>query len=194
MKVVEGAATPDAVVSDEDLLEGIRRRDVGALEQLYDRYRSHAFALAYRIAGNREAAEEVLQDAFMSVWKQGATYQERLGKVRPWLLSIVHHRAIDYVRSPSARRSNVALEEAWMRPSDHDVFRDAYGALRREQIVQALAQLPDEQRQAVEMAYFQGLVFTDIAANVGVPVGTVKSRVRLALGKLRQLLDEELLS
>ena len=81
-----------------------------------------------------------------------------------------------------------------MRPSDHDVFRDAYGALRREQIVQALAQLPDEQRQAVEMAYFQGLVFTDITANVGVPVGTVKSRVRLALGKLRQLLDEELLS
>lgn len=192
MKVVADPASPPAEPSDEELLEGIRSRDVGALEALYDRYRSHAFALAYRIAGNAEAAEEVLQDAFMSVWRQGATYQERLGKVRPWLLSIVHHRAIDSVRGSAARRNTLALEEAWMRPSEQDVFRDAYGAVQREQIMRALAQLPEEQRTAVEMAYFQGHVFTDIASKTGVPVGTVKSRVRLALGKLRQLLDEEL--
>ena len=182
----------EAATTDEELLEQIRARDVSALDVLYERYKSYAFALAYRMVGNREVAEEVTQDAFLSVWRQGATYRPALGRVKPWLLSIVHHRAIDFLRTAAAKRQNVALDDAWMQASDVDVFRDVYSTLRREQIVRALASLPGEQRQAVELAYFQGCTFVEIGDMTGVPVGTVKSRVRLALGKLRVLLNQEL--
>lgn len=178
-------------VPDELLLGRIQARDVGALDELYQRYSQRAFALAYRVVANREVAEEVIQDAFMSVWRQAATYNPAAGRVRPWLLSIVHHRAIDRLRRTRDRQVAASLDEAWMTAAPDDVFRDVYRGIQQAQVRDALRQLPDEQRLAIELAYFNGNTFSEIAEMTGVPIGTVKSRVRLALGKLKTLLDAE---
>lgn len=182
--------TPE--ITDEMLLERIQARDVDALDALYERYSRRAFALAYRMASSREVAEEVTQDAFMSVWSQAATYNVRAGKVRPWLLSIVHHRAVDRLRRTRDRQPAASLDEAWMKPSGADTFRDVYRGIQRDTVRRAMLELPDEQRQAVDLAYFNGNTFTEIAEMTNVPVGTVKSRVRLALAKLKTLLDSEI--
>ena len=184
----------ESIVSDEALLSRMRARDVAALDELYERYHRQAFALAYRMVANREVAEEVTQDAFLSIWKQAATYDTGVGRVRPWLFSIVHHRAIDRLRRVRERQPWASLDEAWMKASSADVFRDVYQGVRREQIRAALAQLPDEQRQAIDLAYFGGRTFMEISEMTGVAAGTVKSRVRLGLHKLRGLLDAELAS
>ncbi len=182
----------DLETTDEALLEQIRRRDVDALDALYERYSKQAFALAYRIVSTREVAEEVTQDAFMSVWRQAQTYDVAAGRVRPWLLSIVHHRAIDRLRRTKDRRIHASLDEAWMKPSTADVFGDVYRGVQRDAIRGALAQLPVEQRSAIDLAYFNGNTFVEIAEMTSVPVGTVKSRVRLGIDKLKSLLDEEI--
>ena len=180
-------------VTDEVLLSRIRERADGALDELYERYNRQAFALAYRMVSSREIAEEVTQDAFLSVWRQAITFDAGVGRVRPWLLSIVHHRAIDRLRRTKDRQT-APLDEAWMKPSTADVFSDVYRGVQQDAIRAALAQLPGEQRQAVELAYFNGNTFVEIAAMVEVPIGTVKSRVRLALAKLKRLLDADLVS
>ncbi|HZP57147.1 MAG TPA: sigma-70 family RNA polymerase sigma factor [Dehalococcoidia bacterium] len=185
------AATTPAL-SDEDLLRDVAAGDVEALEALYDRYSRQAFALALRMLHEREAAEEVTQDAFVSVWRQAGTYRERSGRVRPWLFAIVHHRAIDRIRRARGDGATTALDDAWMRASDADVFGDAYRNVQREQVRAAMQALPEEQRAAVEMLYFGGMTFAEIAERTGAPAGTVKSRVRLGLRKLRDMLDEEL--
>ena len=194
MQTKAGPALKDqaAAVNDEDLLERICERDVEALAELYDRYGGQAFALAYRILSDRGMAEEVTQDAFLSVWRQAATYRSSAGRVRPWLLAIVHHRAIDRTRRVRERHPQAALDEAWMVPAGGDVFADVYRGVQRRHILEALAALPAEQRAAINLAYFQGNTFAEIADMTGVPAGTVKSRVRLGIAKLRSLLDEEL--
>ena len=179
---------------DEELLARIRARDVEALDALYRRYSGQACALAYRMLGNKESAEEVMQDAFLSVWRQAATYDEGVGRARPWLLSIVHHRAIDRLRRARERQTAAPLDDAWMHPADADVFRDVYRTLQGDQIRAALARLRDEQRQAIELAYFGGRSFAEIADMTLAPVGTVKSRVRLGIARLRQILDREIVS
>jgi RNA polymerase sigma-70 factor (ECF subfamily) len=141
---------------------------------------------------NRETAEEVTQDAFMSVWRQATTYNRGVGKVRPWLLSIVHHRAIDRMRRVRERVPNASLDEAWMKPATSDTFGEVYQGLQREQLRAALQRLPKEQRLTIDLAYFNGNTLVEIAEMMNVPVGTVKSRVRLGLEKMRSLLDEEL--
>lgn len=193
-RVVGDAAAPACApqdIADTDLLERIRDRDAGALSELYERYSRQAFALAYRMVTSREVAEEVTQDAFLSVWRQAGTYNAGVGRVRPWLLSIVHHRAIDRLRRTRDRMTAASLDEAWMTASGADVFGEVYAGLQRDQIRTALAQLPSEQRLAIDLAYFNGNTFVEIAEMTGVPVGTVKSRVRLGLGKLKKLLDAE---
>jgi RNA polymerase sigma-70 factor (ECF subfamily) len=181
-------------ITDEASVAGLRSRDAEALSLLYDRYASQAFALAYRMLANRETAEEVTQDAFMSVWRQAATYDQRIGQVRPWLLSIVRHRAIDRIRRVREKHPWAQLDEAWMKPAPDDVFADVYRDVRQAEIRAALASLPDEQREALELSYFSADTFAEIAEMVGVPAGTVKSRVRLALVKLRGLVTQEVAS
>jgi RNA polymerase sigma-70 factor (ECF subfamily) len=183
-----------SAASDEVLLSRMRLRHVAALDELYERYHRQAFALALRIVASRDVAEEVTQDAFFSIWRQAASYDIGVGRVRPWLFSIVHHRAIDRLRRVRERQPWESLDEAWMKPAATDVFRDVYQGVQHDQIRAALAQLPNEQRQAIDLSYFGGRTFVEIAQMTNVPVGTVKSRVRLALGKLRGLLDEELAS
>lgn len=179
--------TPE--VTDEELLTRIRDRDLDALGALYDRYAGQAFGLAQRMLRNRETAEEVTQDAFMSVWRQAETYRPSVGKVRPWLLSIVHHRAIDRMRRAGDRRRTASLDEAWMRAAPSDTYTEALRAVQQEEVRRWMARLPADQRRAIHLAYFDGNTFVEIAQMTGVPVGTVKSRVRLGLAKLRDMMS-----
>lgn len=187
------AETETVEPTDESLLDRIRARELNALDNLYERYSRAVFALAYRMLSNRETAEEVTQDAFLSVWRQAGTFNAGVGKVRPWLLSIAHHRAIDRMRRVREKVPNATLDEAWMKPNTSDTFGEVYQGLQREQLRAALAQLPREQRLAIEFAYFNGNTFVEIAEMMSVPVGTVKSRVRLGLEKMKHLLDAELM-
>jgi RNA polymerase sigma-70 factor (ECF subfamily) len=178
---------------DEDVLASVQGRDDGALAELYDRYGRLAFGLAYRILGERGVAEDVVQEAFLAVWRRAGSYRAERGSVRAWLMSIVHNAAIDRRRGRFKReQSDVALDDlAFMLESDaEETFATVAEGIVAEQVRRALAGLPDEQRQAIELAYFGGLTQQEIAARTGTPLGTVKSRLRLGLHKLRGLLQD----
>jgi len=178
------------VPTDEQLIERAAALDPTAIDQLYERYKSMAYALAARITGDAGLAEDVVQDAFLGVWRNASRYMAARASARTWLLSIVHHRAIDAVRR---RRPTSELPEADAPPPGALVVSDAWmevaGRLDREAIVAALASLPDVQREAIELAYFGGLTQQEMAARTGAPLGTVKSRVRLGLLGLREALE-----
>lgn len=184
----EAQPAPPPEESDEALVARITLCDFDALRLLHDRYAGQAFAVAYRVVSNREAAEEVTQDTFVSVWRHARTYNPAVGPVRPWLTSIAQNRAVDRLRRASARQRNVSLNEAWMAASRTDIFADAYANVQRDQVRASLAKLPDEQRLAIQGVYYQGNTFAEVADVMGVPTGTVKSRVRLGLVKLQRLL------
>jgi RNA polymerase sigma-70 factor (ECF subfamily) len=175
--------------SDEALLAAIRDRDERAIASLYDRYGGIAFGLAYRIVGERNAAEDVVQDAFMSVWRRAVSYETGRGSVRTWVLSIVHHRAIDRLRGVAGRaRQDVALDDFERIIAADDPWRDVEVGVQREVLQSGLATLPREQREAIQMAYFEGYTQQEIATATNVPVGTVKGRLRIGLQKMRSLL------
>jgi RNA polymerase sigma-70 factor (ECF subfamily) len=185
----EGTASGPDADSDAALLEAIRRRDEGAIAALYDRYGRLAYGLAYRVLGERGAAEDVVQEAFLSVWHRAASFETARGSVRTWLLSIVHHRAIDRLRGKAGRTRQDAPIDAFERTlASEDPWREVAQVLQREALLRAIATLPDVQRQAIMMAYFDGYTQQEIATAMGVPVGTVKGRLRLAMQRLRSLL------
>ncbi len=176
--------------SDDELLAAVGRRDETAVAALYDRYGRLAFSVAYRILGDQGAAEDVVQEAFLSVWRRAASFQPGRGSVRTWLLSIVHHRAIDRLRGTAGRaRRDTALEEVDRVAALDDPWRDVELTLQRDVLKKGLATLPEEQRRTIELAYFGGYTQTEIAGAMGVPVGTVKGRMRIGLQKLRALLS-----
>jgi RNA polymerase sigma-70 factor (ECF subfamily) len=182
------ASGPDAD-SDDSLLDAIRRRDEGAIAALYDRYGRLAFGLAYRVVGERNAAEDVVQEAFLSIWRRAASFETARGSVRTWVLSIVHHRAIDRLRGTAGRtRQDAPIEDFERILAIDDPWREVSQVIQRETLQKAIATLPDAQRQAVEMAYFDGFTQQEIATRMDVPVGTVKGRLRLAMQRLRALL------
>jgi RNA polymerase sigma-70 factor (ECF subfamily) len=175
--------------SDAAILRQIVGRDPHGVELLYERYGGIAFALAYRLLGERGGAEDVVQEAFLNVWRQGATYDTRRGTVRTWLLTIVHHRAIDQMRSARSKSSaDTVIDDAMPLPAKEDTWTEVVRGLEHERVQQAMAALPPEQRQVVDLAYYGGFTQTEIAQRVGIPLGTVKGRMRLALDKLRDLL------
>ncbi|HEY7294463.1 MAG TPA: sigma-70 family RNA polymerase sigma factor [Dehalococcoidia bacterium] len=175
--------------TDADLVAALAARDASALEALYERYGRLAFSLAVRIVGSPETAEEIVQEAFLSIWRGAATYQPNRAAVRTWLLSITHHRAVDAVRRWSARVQTAPLEDQPQLVGGQDVWADVSASLVREEVRSALSQLPEEQRQSIELAYFGGLTYPEVAEKLGVPLGTVKSRLRLGLQKLQSLLE-----
>jgi len=176
--------------SDEELLARMGARELTALEALYGRYGGVAFSLAYRITLNRETAEEVVQEAFFAAWRRAATYSTERGTARSWLLGVIHHRAIDVVRARKARGQTVPLDEQLPIAGKDDLWSAVQQTLDREEIRRALTTLPQEQRESIELAYFGGLTYPEIAGRLGVPLGTIKSRLRLGLEKLRQRLME----
>jgi len=184
------SSTDDA---DRDVLARVSNGELDALQDLYDRYRTMAYSIALRITADASLAEDVVQDAFLGAWRNAARYVEGRGSVKTWLLSIVHHRAVDAVRR---RRPTTELPEAEA-PAPRaltlpDVWQEVAGNLDRAEIAAALATLSDVQREAIELAYFGGLTQQEIAAQTATPLGTVKSRMRLGLLAMRRvLLDAE---
>jgi RNA polymerase sigma-70 factor (ECF subfamily) len=177
----------DQAVTDEALLTRLLSRDEAALRVLYDRHGRIAFSLAYRIVGDPETAEEVVQEAFLIVWRRAETYRPERGAVRSWLLTVVRNRAIDAVRGRASSAPTTPVDELPLVSLDSpeaDAIRIVEGRVVRE----ALAELSPEQREVVELAYFGGLTYPEVAARTGVPLGTVKSRMRLAIERLRTLL------
>jgi RNA polymerase sigma-70 factor (ECF subfamily) len=182
----ETPAEPD----DASLLQAVQRGDADALVAIYDRYGRVAFALAYRVLGNAATAEEVVQDAFMRLWQQASSYDASRGNVRTWLLTIVHNRSIDMLRGRYGRqRTEQNLSAVAYRASSTDVWLEVSERLRREQVHEAVGTLPDDQQAAIKLAYFDGLTHQQIAEKTGLPLGTVKGRMRLGLRKLRGILD-----
>jgi len=174
---------------DRELLQAIARQDANALVALFDRYNRLAFGLAYRILGDAFVAEEVVQDAFMSIWRNAASYDFARGNVRSWLLTIVRNRAIDQLRGAFGRsQSNVDLDAMASVLAAPDLWDDVLVEIQATDVRAALGALPEEQRVAIELAYFEGLTHVEIAARLDIPLGTVKSRLRLGLQKLHDLL------
>lgn len=175
--------------TDEELVSALAVQDGTALAALYDRYGRLAFSLAVRIVGSPESAEEIVQEAFLSLWRGAVSYQAGRGTVRTWLLSITHHRAIDAVRRRASRVQTAPLDDRAQFVGAQDVWLDVSRSLTRDEVRIALARLPTEQRESIELAYFGGLTYPEIAQRLDLPLGTVKSRLRLGLQKLRTLLE-----
>jgi RNA polymerase sigma-70 factor (ECF subfamily) len=182
-------------LADEELMPLIGEKDAAAFEVFYDRHGGAAYSLAYRIVGERAAAEDVTQEAFVSIWRSGARYDRARGSVRSWMLGIVRNRGIDLLRSRSSRAPKLGFDdEAVLEQRPADEFTDTE-ALRREtarEVRGALDELPGEQSKVIELAYFGGFSQSEIATMVGVPLGTVKGRMRLGLEKIRGRLVEGL--
>lgn len=168
----------------------VRRGDARAFEVIVDRHADAAFSLAYRMCGRRSVSEDVVQEAFVSLWRSGARYDPTRGSVRTWVLGVVRNRAIDTFRRDAVRTGrDVSDEGAAERLAAGDDTEAE--ALRRDdaaQVQDALGQLPPEQRQVIELAYFGGFSHSEIAEMLGLPAGTVKGRMRLGLAKLRMAL------
>jgi RNA polymerase sigma-70 factor, ECF subfamily len=178
-------------LGDEDLMRLVAGGDARAFEVIYERHATVVFSLAYRICGVRAAAEEVAQEAFLSIWRSGARYDRMRGSVRTWLLGVVHNRAIDALRRSTVHdRLRAADETAAERVEAPD--RTDVEVARREEarsMRAVLGALPTEQRRVVELAYFGGFTHEQIAEMLGTPLGTVKGRMRLALEKMRASIE-----
>ena len=175
-------------ISDVSILQAIARRDETALAQLYDRYRVILFGLLLRILHNSEEAEDVLQEVFLQVWRRAADFDENRGRPFTWLVTLARSRAIDRLRNLAAR-DRVALAGA-REPSEEvsDAVDDALKSEQKSVVTTALAQLPEEQQQPLLLAYYDGLTQSEIAKKLNAPLGTVKTRMRAGLKKLREQL------
>ncbi len=182
-----------ANLADEEIMHLVQEGDPRAFELFYDRHSGPAFSLAYRMVGNRTVAEDVSQEAFVSIWRSRLRYQSDRGSVRTWVLGIVHHRAIDALRRNTVhdkrRASAEGIEERFEAREQTDVE-----AARREEarsVRAAIEELPEEQVRVIELAYFGGFSHSQIADQLDMPIGTVKGRMRLGLDKLRRTLTRE---
>ena len=174
-------------LADEDLMRYVRKADPAAFEVLYDRHSGVAFSLAYRIVGTRAQAEDVVQEAFLSIWRSGARYDRARGSVRTWVLGIVHNRAIDGLRRATVHDKRRASDEGISERLEA-ADRTEVEVARREEagtVREAMDVLPPEQSQVIELAYFGGFTHSEIAQMLGMPIGTVKGRMRLGLEKMR---------
>jgi RNA polymerase sigma factor (sigma-70 family) len=183
-----GSSRDLAHLSDEALVALLARGDDGALAELYDRFGAVAYSLAIRIVRDAALAEDAVQEAFLTVWRTASRFVAERGKARTWILTLAHRRAVDLVRREQSRRTEpladapdasgrAADEEAWLR-------------LERTRILEALKRLPDQQREAIELAYYGGFTQSELADRLGEPLGTVKSRMFTGLSRLRELLEE----
>jgi RNA polymerase sigma-70 factor, ECF subfamily len=176
--------------ADRAVLLRLANGELEALEDLYDRYKTMAYSIAFRITNDATLAEDVVQDAFLGAWRNAARYVEGRASVKTWLLSIVHHRAIDAVRR---RRPTTELPDTALPPPSQlmlpDVWAEVSASLDADTVQGALAALSDVQREAIELAYFGGLTQQEIADRTDTPLGTVKSRMRLGLLAMRRHLE-----
>jgi RNA polymerase sigma-70 factor (ECF subfamily) len=177
-----------AHLSDEAVVALVARGHQTALAELYDRHGRVAFGLAHRVLRDRALAEDAVQEAFLSVWRGAERYVPERGKPSTWIMTLVHRRAVDLVRRENRRRADV-LEEQDVRASS-SADDDALLRFERERVQQALRELPDQQREAIELAYYGGFTQSELAERLGLPLGTIKSRMFAGLARLRELLEE----
>ena len=183
---VQSQAGPAAFELDRELMLRLRLRDIDAFERLYNRHHRAAFGLAFKVTGDCGLAEEVVQDAFLTIWRTPERFDPSRGSARGWLLSIIHHRSLDRLRRTAPTRLDGQLvDRVDARAADPSDL--AIAALRRAELYAALDRLPIEQREAVELAFLRGRTHTEIARLLGCPLGTIKGRIRLGLQKLRVL-------
>jgi RNA polymerase sigma-70 factor (ECF subfamily) len=171
--------------ADEDLMFLVGLGDAAAFAVLYDRHGRAAYSLAYRMMGEKQAAEDLAQEAFIKVWRSAGGYRAGRGSVRTWILSIVHNRSIDQIRSlASRRRTQEKVEAEAPRSQPSEAFAEAWRSAQRDEVREALGTLPSEQLEILELAYFSGHTQVEIARMLDLPLGTVKGRTRLGLKKL----------
>ncbi|MEK6251572.1 MAG: sigma-70 family RNA polymerase sigma factor [Actinomycetota bacterium] len=180
-------------LGDEELMPLVAGKDPEAFEVFYDRHGGAAYSVAYRIVGDRSSAEDVTQEAFLSIWRSGARYDRARGSVRSWMLGIVRNRAIDALRRQSGRAPKLDFDdEAALEQRPSPDFTDEQ-ALQRDsarQVRGALSELPSEQSKVIQLAYFGGFSHSEIAEMLSMPLGTVKGRMRLGIEKIRTQLAE----
>jgi RNA polymerase sigma-70 factor (ECF subfamily) len=182
-------------LTDETLIGLINRSQTDALSELYDRYHRLVFSLALNIVGEPAAAEEVTLDVFTRVWEKAESYRSDQSRVKTWLLSITRYRSIDVLRRSNARPEH--NRATWAEVSSEQLARASNSeemveqALQQERVRAAVAQLPPDQKEALALAYFKGYTHSQIAETLNQPLGTIKSRIRLAMQKLRDTLQEE---
>ena len=181
-------------LSDEALLKEIAGGAVWAMDSLYERYSRMLYSVAYRMVADHQIAEDLLQDAFLAVWRRSTSYSPQTGAARNWLISILHHRTIDHLRR-MRRRSGIVeapLEELELDETTAfpDVWDEAWRSIKSSQVRAALMKIPTEQRLVIELAYFQGWTHAEIAEGTEIPLGTVKARMRLGLHHLKRVLAE----
>jgi RNA polymerase sigma-70 factor, ECF subfamily len=175
-------------LSDEALVLLAARSQQAALAELYDRYGRPAYGLALRILRDEALAEDAVQEAFLGVWRGAARFLPERGQASAWILTMVHRRAVDLVRREERRRADT-LEHV-PEPGGGSVDEEAWLRLQRERVQAALRQLPDQQREALELAYYGGFTQSELAERLGQPLGTIKSRMFMGLARLRELLGE----
>src|SRR5215216_2693894 len=175
--------------SDEELLEAIGAGDEAALAALYDRFGRVAYGVALRILRDEKLAEDAVQEAFLAAWRSGDRFMPERGKASTWILTLVHRRAVDLVRREERRRADALGDEQEPSPAE-SAEDDAWLRFERERVQAALRQLPDQQREALELAYYGGFSQSELAERLGQPVGTIKSRMFAGLARLHELLAE----
>jgi RNA polymerase sigma factor (sigma-70 family) len=178
-----------AHLSDEAVVALLARSDQDALAELYDRFGRVAYGLALRILRDEKLAEDAVQEGFLAAWRNADRFLPERGKASTWLLTLVHRRAVDLVRREDRRRAEPLTPRSEQAPSG-SAEEDAWLRFERERVQSALKQLPDQQREALELAYYGGFTQSELAERLGQPVGTIKSRMFTGLARLRELLAE----
>jgi RNA polymerase sigma-70 factor (ECF subfamily) len=179
-----------AHLSDEALVALVARADEDALAELYDRVSRIAYGLALRVLRDERHAEDAVQEAFLQVWRSAATFRAERAKASTWILTLVHRRAVDLVRREERRQADPLTDDSALGEAAEDTEEAAWLRFERERVQAALKQLPDVQREALELAYYGGFSQSELADRLGVPLGTIKSRMFAGLARLRELLDD----
>jgi RNA polymerase sigma-70 factor (ECF subfamily) len=180
-----------AHLSDEALVALVARGDEPALGELYDRVGRVAYGLAYRVLRDERLAEDAVQEGFLALWRTAAAFRAERAKASTWILTLVHRRAVDLVRREERRRTEPLGDEVAADAAQTEATEEAaWLRFERERVQAALRQLPDVQREAIELAYYGGFSQSELAERLGVPLGTIKSRMFAGLARLRELLDE----
>jgi RNA polymerase sigma-70 factor (ECF subfamily) len=179
-----------AHLSDEALVALVARGDEDALAELYDRVGRVAYELALRVLRDERHAEDAVQEAFLQVWRSAATFRAERAKASTWILTLVHRRAVDLVRREERRQADPLTDDSAAGVGREETDEAAWLRFERERVQAALKQLPDVQREALELAYYGGFSQSELAERLGVPLGTIKSRMFAGLARLRELLDD----
>jgi RNA polymerase sigma-70 factor (ECF subfamily) len=174
---------------DGDLADGLRRRDPLAMEVLYERLGRQAFGLAYRILGDGPSAEDVVQEALLTVWRQADRIDSARGRLTSFVMTVVHHKAIDALRLKRGQQARqVSVDFAEVEKTGADFSERVLQSIASGEVREALSKLPEDQRRPIQMAYYEGLTHLEIAEALRLPLGTVKSRLRLGLEKMRAVI------